>query len=240
MSTVLITGGAKRIGIEIAKLFARKGYNIALHYNTSRDVAQSESKKIAEQYNVRCKIYQYDLSSMTKVKDLFPEILKDFPEINILINNASVFEQSDFVTTSLENIMINFNIHYFVPLLLSQAFAKQDNLQKGLIINMLDCNTTKVRTKYFAYLQSKKALLSLTQYLAVTLSPNIRTNAISPGFIIPEENTIPDKDYITNKLKNIPMQKQGNITHILQAIEYIILSEYVNGQNLFVDGGANL
>lgn len=240
MSTVLITGGAKRIGLAVAELFAQKGYDIALHYNKSQEAAQTESKKITERYNIRCRTYRCELSSIAAAESLFPAILKDFAQVDVLINNASVFECSDFLTETMKNITKNFNIHYFSPLILSQAFAKQSGLQSGIIINMLDCNLTKVKTKYFAYSQSKKALLSLTRYLAVTLAPKIRTNAISPGFIIPEEHIIPDENYITTKLQNIPMQKQGKTEDILQAVKYIISSEYVNGQNLFVDGGSNL
>jgi pteridine reductase len=124
--------------------------------------------------------------------------------------------------------------------LLSQVFAKQETLKSGLIINMLDKNIIRTQTKYFGYLQSKKALAELTKYLAIMLAPKIRVNAISPGFIIEEEGTIPDTMYFTKKLKSIPLQKQGSIEDIIKAVDYLLNASYVNGQNLFVDGGSFL
>jgi NAD(P)-dependent dehydrogenase (short-subunit alcohol dehydrogenase family) len=240
MPTVLITGSAKRIGLAIAEFFASGGYNIAMHCNESKEKAQIEAERISKKFKIKCVVFACDLSKPELIPEFFQNILNEFKQVDVLINNASVFQESSIFDISYHEILENFNIHFFAPVFLSQAFAKQETLENGLIINMLDKNITRTQTKYFGYLQSKKALAELTKYLAIILAPKIRVNAISPGFIIEEEGTIPDKTYITKKLKSIPLQKQGSIEDIIKAVEYLLKAGYTNGQNLFIDGGSFL
>ena len=240
MSTVLITGGAKRIGFEIAKFFAQKGYDIALHCNSSIEIAVKNAEFLQEKFKIRCKAYQFNLENCDQIPNFFQATLQNFPQIDILVNNASFFEKSSIQNTKLQGIVKNFSVHFFAPTLLCQAFAMQENLQNGLIINMLDKNTTRTKTQYFEYLQSKKSLLELTNYLAVELAPKIRVNAISPGFIIEEDGISPDDAYISHKLSSIPLKTQGAVNDIILAVEYLMNGRYANGQNLFVDGGAFL
>lgn len=240
MPTALITGSAKRIGFEIAFFLAKKGFNIAMHYNKSGDMAQKQALEVVKQCGVKCKAFECNLANPEAIKSFFQSIQIEFGTIDALINNASVFEESTIGNITLEHLKHNFAVHLFSPILLSQAFAEQKNLQDGLIINILDKNIARTKTKYFAYLQSKKALWELTKYLAITLAPNIRTNAISPGFILPEEHSKADEFYMKHKLSSIPLQKQGSVDNILQGVEYILTNTYVNGQNLFIDGGSFL
>ena len=240
MSTVLITGAAKRIGLAMAEFFASSGYNIAMHCNKSEEKAKIEAERISKKFKIKCAVFKCDLSKSELIPEFFQNVLNEFKQVDILINNASIFETSSIVDISYHKILENFNIHFFSPVFLSQVFAKQETLENGLIINMLDKNITRTQTKYFGYLHSKKALAELTKYLALMLSPKIRVNAISPGFIIEEEGTIPNETYITKKLKSIPLQKQGSIEDIIKAVDYLLKANYVNGQNLFVDGGSFL
>jgi NAD(P)-dependent dehydrogenase (short-subunit alcohol dehydrogenase family) len=240
MSTVMVTGGAKRIGAEICQYFAGRGFDVALHCNQSKDAALSLAESIGKQYGVRCEVLVADLKKPQEARDLFGSAIKKFGSIDVLVNNASFFEESSFEGISVENLMDNFNVHYFSPFVLMQEFARQQTLADGLIVNILDCNIGRNQTKYFAYMQAKKALLVLTQNLACSLAPRIRTNAISPGFIIPEENIVADDDYMQRKMRQIPMKTQGGVADIIQAVDYICGAKYVNGQNIYVDGGANL
>ena len=240
MSTVLITGGAKRIGFEIAKFFAENGYDIALHCNNSREIAVKNAEFLREKFNIRCNVYQFNLENCDQIPNFFQTVLQDFPQIDVLINNASFFEKSSIKNATFQGLLRNFSVHFFAPALLSQAFAMQKNLNNGLIINMLDKNTNRTKTQYFEYIQSKKSLLELTKYLAIELAPKIRVNAISPGFIIEEDGISPDDSYISQKFLSIPLKKQGSIDDIILAVEYLVNGGYVNGQNLFVDGGAFL
>jgi pteridine reductase len=240
MPTVLITGSAKRIGLAMAEFFASMGYNIAMHCNKSQEKALTEAERISKKFNIRCIVFVCDLSKPELITEFFENVLSEFKQVDVLINNASVFQESSIFDISYHEILENFNIHFFSPVLLSQAFAKQKTLKNGLIINILDTNITRTQTKYFGYLHSKKALAELTKYMAVMLAPEVRVNAISPGFIIEEEGTIPDKTYITKKLKSIPLKKQGGVEDITKAVEYLLNASYANGQNLLVDGGSFL
>ena len=236
----MVTGGAKRIGANICQFFAKNGYNIAIHCNNSINEAEKLTQEITSHHKIECKIFQGNLQNPSEALHCIKNAIKHFGQIDVLVNNASFFEESSFSQTSLENLTANFNVHYLSPFVLMQEFAKQQHLNEGLIVNILDCNINRNTTKHFSYLQSKKALLALTQHLACTLAPKIRTNAISPGFIIPEENTIISEEYISNKMKQIPLKKQGSVEEIIHAVEYLLNSKYINGQNIYVDGGTNL
>lgn len=239
MKTALITGSAKRIGLEMAKFLASKGFNIALHCNNSIQIANIEAQDITKKFGVRCEVFQCDLSNPKTASSLFASAVKSFTSVEILINNASIFQKSLFLEESIENIMQNFNIHFFSSIILCQEFAKQ-KIKNGLIINMLDKNTTRTKTNFFSYLYSKKALNELTRFLATELAPSIRTNSISPGFILEEEDSQVDEAYIARKFAGIPLKSKGNIKNILQAVEFFIENDYINGQNIFVDGGSFL
>lgn len=240
MSTVMVTGGAKRIGLTICQFFAKNGYNIALHYNSSTELAQKAKTELEDKFPIECQIFQGNLTNPKDAKTCINSAISHFGQIDALINNASFFEESSFIDTTFESLIANFNVHYFSPFVLCQEFSKQPKLQNGLIVNIIDSNHPRIQTKHFAYLQAKKALLELTNHLAASLAPKIRTNAISPGFIIPEENTTITEAYTTHKLKQIPLKSQGSTADITKAIECLLNSTYINGQNLYVDGGSHL
>ncbi|MFT4967908.1 MAG: pteridine reductase [Candidatus Deianiraeaceae bacterium] len=237
---ILITGSAKRIGLSIARFCAGKGYDVAMHCNSSRMIAEIEAEKIRKDFKVKCEVFECDLSNTEKIPLLFAEVLKVFTQIDVLINNASIFTKSSILNIEMSDMSNMFNIHLFSPALLCKVFALQNNMKHGLIINFLDKNINRAKTKYFAYLHSKKSLWELTQYLAVELAPNVRTNAISPGFIIEEEGAVVNKEYMDSQLESIPLKRQGSVDDIIHAVEYLMDNKYVNGQNLYVDGGAFL
>lgn len=239
MKAVLITGAAKRIGLEIAIFFAKMGYNIAMHCNTSIKKANIEAEKIQKQWNIKCKVFVCDLSKPQNIENFFTEVINHFTKIDVLINNASIFEKSSIINSNFQTIMRDFNVHLFSPMLLCKAFAKQ-NLQNGNIINMLDKNITRTQTSYFSYIHSKKALYELTKYLAIEFAPNTRVNSISPGFILEEEDLTLNDEYFQRKISTIPTKTKGNIEQIILGIQYLLENEYSNGQNLFIDGGAFL
>src|SRR3989338_2017395 len=134
-------------------------------------------------------------------------------------------------------------MHFVSPLILSKEFAKnilKNKIKNAQIINMVDKNIVRYDTKYFYYLLSKKFLAEFTKMLALQLAPEIRVNAIAPGFIlnsIDEENTLLETKSLIEK---IPLKKKGEIKNILQTINFLLENDFVNGQILSIDGGASL
>jgi pteridine reductase len=243
IGAALVTGGAKRIGREIALNLASKGFDIAISYNKSATEAKKLSQEIVKNFSVKCEIFCSDLCKQDSAKKLAKDVIKKFPHLNLLINNASIFNKSKFVTETDSETFDNINIHFISPLILAKEFAKNVAAKKisdAQIINMLDKNIVRFDTNYFSYLLSKKSLAELTKMLALELAPSVRVNGVAPGFILnPIDKKTSYKD-VQSLIKKIPLQTKGDVENILQAIDFLMLNKFVTGQVLFIDGGASL
>ncbi len=233
--TALVTGGVKRIGLEIVKALAKKGYDIALHYNSSKEKAKVVKNEI-ELIGVKCKLFQCDLSIEKKVSGLISQVKKEFPDLNLLINNASIFIRSKTVETNNNVLNKTFNINFKAPFILSRDFAQK--VTNGDIINILDTKITKNDFLYSAYTLSKKSLADFTLMSAVEFASNIRVNGIAPGLILPPSGK--NENYLNNMAKKIPLKKKGEISDVINAMEFILNNQYITGQIIYVSGGQQL
>ncbi len=233
--SALITGGAKRIGKDIAVYLAENGFDIALHYNTSKAEAEEVSKEIKSK-GQNCILFQCNLSNIKDALSLIEKVKQSFSSLSLLINNASIFEKRSFLETDIDFFDSTFNTNFKAPFFLSQGFAK--NFKSGHIINLLDTNITRDRTKYFIYNLSKKMLSEFTKMSAAELAPDIRVNAIAPGPILPPSND--GKEYLEREMNSVPLKRWGTISEILQSIDFLLKNEYLTGQCIFVDGGEHL
>jgi NAD(P)-dependent dehydrogenase (short-subunit alcohol dehydrogenase family) len=235
----LITGGAKRIGREMALTLASRGFDIIISYNKSQKEAQKLIDEISKKHQVKCAIFQSDLTKIDEAKKLINFVEKNFKHCNLLINNASIFKQSTFLSGDEKELMDNLNIHFLSPLILSKTFAKFAG-KNAQIINMIDKNIVRFDTSYFYYLLSKKALAELTKMLALQLAPEIRVNAIAPGFILNPIDEGLSAQQAEKIIKKIPLSKKGDAKNITQALEFLLDNDFVNGQIISIDGGASL
>lgn len=234
--TVLITGGARRVGRVIALVMAGAGYNIALNYNSSKKDAEELKTEINELGNTECEIFQADISNIEECKKLFKEVTKKFTDLNVLINNASIFERCRFEDTDEKFLDDNFAVHLKAPFFLSQEFARF--AKKGNIINITDTNTRKNSVEFFAYMLSKKSLNDLTLMLAKILAPKVRVNAIAPGTILPSIEMTEEE--INNKINKLPKKSLVSPEEVAKTIIQLIENEVITGQVLYLDGGEHL
>lgn len=238
-NTALITGAAKRIGREIALSLAESGCDVVISYNNSALEAENLKSEIIKKFSVNCEIFPCDLRDENQVKNL-AEFMINFPNWNLLINNASIFNKSRLLDTTDSELLDNFNVHLFSPLILIKKFAKnikEKNIKNSQIINILDKSITSNKTSYFYYLLSKKSLADLTKMLAIELAPQTRVNGIAPGFILLPENSDLNEDILIEK---IPLKKQGAIKNITQTVNFLLENDFISGEILFVDGGASM
>jgi NAD(P)-dependent dehydrogenase (short-subunit alcohol dehydrogenase family) len=239
LGTVLVTGSAKRIGRELVCRLAKDGYDVVISYNKSKADAGKLAAEIAKKYQVKTAIFQSDLSDIKQAKKLAEFMKKNFPKWNLLINNASIFKKSKFISGSEKDLYDNLNIHLISPLILAKEFAKVAP-KNSQIINIIDKNIARYDTSYFYYLLSKKSLAELTKMMALELAPQIRVNGIAPGFILnPIDEKIPSK-MTGNIIERIPLKTKGEVENIWQAVEFLLKNKFINGQIIFVDGGASL
>jgi NAD(P)-dependent dehydrogenase (short-subunit alcohol dehydrogenase family) len=157
-------------------------------------------------------------------------------EIQLLINNASVFEKGYLKDTSPELFDRQINVNLRAPFFLIRDFARISS--KGNIINFVDTRITSNKSDFSAYSLSRKGLWDLTQMAALEFAPGIRVNAIAPGVTLPPENE--NENYLQKLAENIPMKRPGGIEPIVKSIDYIIENDHLTGQLLFADGGENL
>ncbi len=235
LGTALITGGSKRIGQAICLKLSQLGFSIALHYQHSKVDAKKTAQLIKDQ-DGQCKIFSANLLNEKQVSSLIYKVNQTFPNLNLLINNASIFEKSNLKTATVDSFNKHFAIHLKAPFILTQSFAKI--CKKGQIINILDTNIVRNGSENFTYLLSKKALADFTKMAALELAPDIRVNAIAPGFILPP--TDQTKINLKQRIAKIPLRQQGNIEQIAQTIEFLIKNFYLTGQIIFNDGGEHL
>ncbi len=233
--SVLITGAAKRIGRTLALYLNDLGYRVAIHYNHSAQKAKNLANEIYKK-NGHCEIFDADLNDPKSVNKLIPRVYKKFPDLQFLINNASIFEHSNIRSANVADFDQQMALNLRAPFILTSQFAKL--VSTGCIINILDTNVCKNKTSYLSYLLSKKSLADLTRLTAVELAPDIRVNAVAPGLILAPEHQ--NNDYLDRLAKNIPLKRRGEPNDIAKAVHFLLENTYITGQTIFVDGGEHL
>ena len=232
MPTALVTGGAVRIGRSIALHLAERGYNIALHYWSSKQSAEQTAEELRK-FDIQCEIYCVDFTNFDSIPLLMDQVLVDFNSIDLLVNSAANFIQKNIEKTSDLELLDTININLMAPFILMREFKNKVN--KGLIINILDERILRRVSTFSAYSISKSALAHLTELSAVSWGETIRVNGIAPGLILPPSGS--GHDYLIKKAPNIPTKTHGSTSDILRGLDYLLDSPFVNGEILFIDGG---
>lgn len=240
--TILITGAAKRLGKDIALSLSEFGHDIILHYNRSTKTEIEElSHRLAKNGSIVFPI-KADVSDVSEIKKMFKVIRKEFNNLEVLINNAAIFENYDFfdITEKIFDKFINTNLKsgFFC----SQEAAKimlNSKIEQGKIINMASLGGILNWTGYIPYGISKAGVIKMTYLLAKKLAPKILVNAIAPGTIWIED----DKNENVNpaETKKYPMKKLGEAKDITSIINYLVNeNKYITGQVIAVDGGRSI
>jgi NAD(P)-dependent dehydrogenase (short-subunit alcohol dehydrogenase family) len=234
--TVLITGGAKRIGKHLAFTLAKAGADIIIQYSQSRNEAEETASEIFK-LGVNVYLYPANFNDESNIVKFIEHVLQSHKVFG-LINNASIFEPYDFKETTIKTWADHLNINLTAPFILSQYFGKSKiNGDKGRIINILDWRAMRPGKDHFAYTISKSALLALTQSTAQALAPNITVNGLALGAILP-----PSDGGQTNQIiQNVPAQRWGSLDEVGEALLFLIDGpEFITGEIIHVDGGRHL
>lgn len=235
--TALITGAAKRVGKAMALHLAGQGWNIAIHYNSSETDAVLLLKELKSSFpNQQFELFRANLNDASEVENLIAQVVQVMQNVDLLINNASVFERSSFLQTDNGFLDRQINVNFKAPFILTRDFARV--IKKGMIINFVDTRIVNNKSNFAAYSLSKKALWEMTKMAALELGPDIRVNAIAPGLSLTPEGK--GDDYLWKMAENIAMKRPGGLNPILKSLDYILDNNYLTGQLLFCDGGENL
>ncbi len=235
--SILITGGAQRIGKEIALFFAQKGWNIAIHFNKSQKQALLVKKQIIKM-KVQCCTIKADLSKEKETISIIKKANQKLGTISCLINCASMFEHDEIENFNSKKWDSHFNINLKAPAILASYFSKQKKINNANIINIVDQRVLKLTPYFLSYTLSKSALDVLTKTLAMKFAPKIRVNAIAPGPVL--KNYRQSKSHFTKQYQNTLLKKPVRIIDICNSIEFIINNSSITGLTIPVDSGQNL
>ena len=231
--TALVTGGAKRIGRELALSLAVEGAHVIVHYNTSGDEARQLVREI-EGFGGSADSISGDLSEAAVAMGLVAQATKLCGNpIDILINNASSFVRCGAVETSVEQWDELQAVNLRAPFLLARGFAKQLPAQwSGDILNLNDAHALHGDTAHFGYTITKVGLHGLTQNLAQALAPQIKVNELSLGAVM-----APDGDYVKTPKSELPLGRFPQLDEVISGMMFLLGTPGVTGQTISLDGG---
>lgn len=236
--TVLITGGAKRIGRGLTEILAADGWTVAIHYHGSSEEAETLAHAIEDQGGVAAPLAA-DLNKIDQTDSLIRAATQKLGPVSALINNASIFEEESWDAVTPESWSRHIGINLHAPFLLSQGFAKAlPEEMKGSIINIIDQRVFNLTPNFLSYTVSKSGLWTLTQTLAMALAPRIRVNGVGPGPTLP--NTRQTEDLFQKQAQATPLARQVDVRDISDAVRYLLTAKAVTGQMIAVDSGEHL
>ena len=231
-SLALVTGAAHRLGKVFALTLARQGFDILLHYHRSRDEALLAKAEI-ESVGRNVTLAQADLTDPSQI----PTLLSNIENLSVLVNSAAYMPAGNMDALSLENWDTTLDLNLWAPFLLAQE-ASKNMTNGGLIVNISDVGAQKAWSRYASYTVSKAALDSLTRILARALAPEIRVNAIAPGFVL-QSDIVPAEEW-ERLIKRVPLKRPARTEEIASALEFLLKNGYITGQTIVVDGGYSL
>ena len=244
----LITGAGKRLGREMALYLAGRGYDLALHYASSREGAEQTAAE-ARAKGVKAVTLQADLLDEGAMAGLVPAASQALGGVlTLLINNASIFEHDTIETATEESWNRHIGSNLRAPFVLTQAFARQvppaakdgagEPLAAALVINMIDQRVRKLTPEFMTYTIAKMGLWAFTRTAAQALAPAIRVNAIGPGPTL--RGGRQSAEHFARQRAATVLGRGANPTDINAALGYFIDAPSVTGQLLCIDGGQHL
>lgn len=237
-----ITGGAKRIGGAIATHLHHLGFDIALHFRSSRDSAQALADTLCGDRADSCCLFQADLQDQKQVAALTEELLGCYRSIDLLVNNASGFTTTPIETCTPVQFDNMLDTNLRGPYFLIQGLLPAMRSGNASIVNILDVHVDRPLRDFNAYGAAKAGLASLTRSLAVELGPDIRVNGVSPGAILwPEEDDTYDISMREDTLRNTPLKRLGEPMDIARTVGFLTNdAPFITGEIIVVDGGRSL
>ena len=237
--TALVTGGAKRIGREIALTLARAGYDVAITYRESSREATEVAQAI-EATGVRALPIQMDQRSEPSIQAAISTLIDTWGSLDLLINNAAIIEKSPLAEITLADWDRVFESNTRGPFLVARECLPYLKSANGRIVNLGSLGGSSAWPQHAHYCASKAALHSLTLTMAKALAPEISVNCVAPGYIEMPENGL-ERAVAPAFAARTPMGRNGTAEEIAAAVLFFATGpHFITGQILTVDGGLGL
>ena len=236
----LVTGSNRGIGLACVEEFAKAGINVVINYCHHESEARELEKHIRDTYNVKVLTIKCDVSKEEEVKNMVSDIINKFGSIDVLVNNAGIANDTLPFEKNIDDFRRVLDVNLIGTYLVTKYVVKY--MKKGSIINIASTNALNQYYPYsLDYDASKAGVISLTHNLATTLSPNIRVNAVCPGWVNTDMNKELDDDYIKEECKNIMLGRFASVREVANVIYFLSSDDasYINNSIIRVDGGTN-
>jgi NAD(P)-dependent dehydrogenase (short-subunit alcohol dehydrogenase family) len=231
---VLVTGSAKRIGRVIAIELSRRGFSVAIHYNTSRTEAQQVSRECND-----APIFRADLAKVDEIRRLFDEVRERFGPLDCLVNNAARFTRFNPLEITEQDWDFIHDVNLKATFFCCQEGARQmEEEGQGRIVNISSLGGIRPWADHVHYCASKAGVIMMTKALAKALAPMITVNSVAPG-VIAFEHGDPEVEKGAQAMVNAtPMRRSGRPEEIAEAVHFFLTApDFITGQILAVDGG---
>lgn len=236
--SALVTGGARRIGREIALTLARAGADVAITYLKSKDDAQ-ETVRAIEAIGCRGLAVEADVRSDALVRAAIDAVTGKLGRLDLLVNNAAVFDSAPLESMSLEAWDAVFATNARGPFLVAREALPHLRASEGRIVNIGSLGGMHAWAGHAHYCASKAALHMLTQAMAKAFAPQVSVNCVAPGWIDLEEPAALETG--ARFAARTPMRRNGTADDVAQAVVFFATGpKFVTGQILAVDGGLGL
>ena len=234
----LVTGGAVRVGLEIARALADAGADVAIGYLRSAAAARAAVREL-EARGVRAVALRADVGRPREARALVAAAVKRLGRLDVLVNNAALFFRTPVETTTPAQFDRLLAVNLRAPFFCSQAAARAMGRRGGRIINIADVGAVRAWPGYVPYGISKAGVVMLTRGLAAALAPRIPVNAVAPGVVLLPAGFPRERG--RRLAARTPMGRPGRPADVAQAVRFFATcSDYVTGQVLFVDGGMSV
>jgi pteridine reductase len=238
--TVLITGSARRVGAEIARLLHAHGANIVLHYRSSAEDAEALEAALNEARPGSAVRAECDLLQVEQLPGLVARAVDSFGGLDVLINNASTFFPTPLgdITEIDWDDLLGTNLK--APLFLAQAAASALHARRGLILNIADIHGMRPLRRYPVYSVAKAGLIMLTKSLARELGPHVRVNAVAPGPVMWPADGL-DQALQEKIIRRTALKRPGSAAEVARTCLFFASeASYITGQVIAVDGGRSI
>ena len=240
--TVLVTGGARRLGAAICRRVHAAGANVMIHYRTSAADARALAKLLNAARSGSAACVKGDLLNVNTPQALVAACLAEWGRLDALVNNASNFYPTPVgrMTERMWHDLIGANLK--APLFIAQSAAGELKKRRGAIINIVDIHAEFPLQDYVIYSIAKGGLAALTRSLARELAPAVRVNGVSPGPILwPDANLWKSPHTRKRILDRTLLKRVGEPDDIARTVEFLLTgAPYVTGQIIAVDGGRSI
>jgi pteridine reductase len=239
--TVLVTGGARRLGAAICRRLHAAGANVVVNYHRAQQDAQALLRELNGRRADSAVLARADLLAAGALPQLVRDTLAAFGQLDALVNNASSFYPTPVgeIGEQAWDDLLGTNLK--APLFLAQAAAPELRKAHGCIVNIIDIHAELPMKNHLVYNTAKGGLLALTRSLARELGPQVRVNGVSPGAILWPEDPAWQNELERRRIVNQTLlQRTGEPEDIAGAVEFLLTAPYVTGQIIAVDGGRSI